>query len=205
MQISIRDDISPDLERILRGLKNRRPLMRAAAQAAKDEMRAHYNRQPPNKRGFPSNNFWRDEGARKVSITSYDNDQATIVVDSVAMGHRFFGGTITPKRGRALSIPLSPEAYKTGSASLWTGPKLTLIERPGKPPLLVDTNNKNRWTIHYVLLPRVTHAPDQRAFPERGAVSAAVGRVIREKLSVILTPFHSGSTIVWSARLRTRD
>lgn len=186
MQIHVRDLITPDLERQLRGLQNRRPLMRAAAQAAKDEMRAHYNRQPPNQRGFPSNNFWRDEGARKVAITSYDNDQATIVVDSVAMGHRFFGGTITPKRGRALSIPLSPEAYKTGSASLWTGPKLTLIQRPGKPPLLVDTNKGGSWRIHYVLLPRVTHAPDPRAFPPRDQVDAAVGRTIRAKLAVIL-------------------
>jgi hypothetical protein len=117
MQISIRDDISPDLERQLRGLKNRRPLLRAAAQAARDEMRAHYNRQPPNKRGFPSNNFWRDEGTRKVAIQSYDNDQATIVVDSVAMGHRFFGGTITPKRGRALSIPTSPSKFEPVAGS----------------------------------------------------------------------------------------
>lgn len=186
MQIRIKDQITPDLEKKIRALKNRRPLMRAAGEAARNEMRAHYMRQPGNVRGFPRQNFWKRYGSQKVAISSFDNDQATVIVDSVEMGHRFFGGTITPKRGKALSIPLSPQAYKTGSASLWVGPKLTLIERPGKSPLLVDASRPNAWHLHYVLVKSVTHKPDPRAFPPEGPVSAAVGDMLRQKLSVIL-------------------
>ena len=184
----ITDGITPDMRKKLLALQNRRPLLRAAAQGAMDAMRAHYRGLPPNQRGFPSLNFWEKEGARKVALAEVTNNSATVVVDSVAMGHRFTGGTVRPKRAGALSIPLSPEAYQAGSASLFPQP-LTMVNRPGKPPLLVETGligKSKAWKPHYALLKSVTHQPDPRAWPPREKVEPSVLRIIREKLATIL-------------------
>lgn len=186
MDISIQDGISPDIERKLDALKNTRPLMRAIAEAMEQTMRAHYLSQPPNALGFPSQGFWRKEGADRVIIESFDQTQATVVVDSVAMGHRFFGGRVSAKGAGALSIPVSPEAYATGSASLWSGPELTLIPRQDKPALLVDVSDETAWNIHYVLVKSVVHEPDERAFAPRETVESSVHQVIRDKLDLLL-------------------
>ncbi len=184
-EINIIDTVSPDIAEKVKQLKNTRPLMRAVGQAMKDSMREHYAGLPPNKRGWPSQGFWKKQGTDKVAISSFDESQATVVVDSVEMGHKFFGGTIKPKEAKALSIPLSPEAYATGSARLWSGSKLTMIKRKGKPPLLVDTSNPDVWHIHYVLVPSVTHAPDERAFPPRDLVDGAVRNMITTRIDLI--------------------
>lgn len=120
-----------------------------------------------------------------MAIDSFDANQVTVRVASVEMGHRFFGGKVSQGE-KKLSIPVSPEAYKTGSASLWTGRKLTLIKRPGKPALLVDANNPEAWTIHYVLMSSVVHRPDSRAFPPRVKVEAAARSMIVEKIGLIM-------------------
>lgn len=183
-EISVIDNVSPDIAKKLEQLKNTAPLMRAVGQAMRQSMREHYAGLPPNKAGLISLGFWKKYGQDKVAISSFDQEQVTVVVDSVEMGHKFFGGTVKGK-GKKLSIPLSDEAKKTGSASLWSGPKLTFIPRPGKAPLLVDTSNELAWNIHYVLKSSVTHQPDPRAFPPRHKVDMAISQTIEEKINLI--------------------
>lgn len=70
-----------------------------------------------------------------------------------------YGGTITPKRARALAVPVSEEAKQ------YTSPRdmanLTLIPRKKKPPLLVEMltargGRRAQWRVHWVLLASVT-------------------------------------------------
>lgn len=61
------------------------------------------------------------------------------------------GGTIVPKRARALAVPIG------GTKGLPRNfPNLTLIRRPGKPPLLVEITPKGGWKLRFVLLQSVT-------------------------------------------------
>ncbi len=187
MQIVITDQISPDLARKLTALENRRPLMRAAAQAARDAMRAHYARQPGNERGWPGRGFWDREGVNKVAIARFDNDSATVVVDSTLMGHRYFGGPVSPKRAKYLAIPLNSKAYQTGSPTMLSDQPVNQRRKKSKrkaPRKFV----KEFPTGERYLFTRgpVTHRPDPRAFPPEADVNAAVGAVIEEKADLIL-------------------
>jgi phage gpG-like protein len=182
--ITVSDAVTPDIAKKIAELKNTRPLMRAVAEAMRRAMREHYAAQPPNTRGFPSKGFWKKEGVDRVAVASFDDKQATVVVDSIPMAGKFFGGTRTPTKAKALSIPISPEAYKVGSASLFPR-DLTLIKRKGgKPPLLIEAKKKV-WKIHYVLLKSVTVQADARAFPPRTAVEPVVTATITEKINLI--------------------
>lgn len=71
-----------------------------------------------------------------------------------------FGGTIVPVDAGALTVPIHPLAKKAASMGLGARsfPDLVLIERVGRPPLLVrikDKGRNKRFDIMYVLLPKV--------------------------------------------------
>lgn len=191
-RVDIRNSLSPDLLRMLAAMRNTRPVMFAAGTAARKAFQDYYRSLPPNKRGFASKRFWEKEGARSVFLRDVTNVRASVSVDSVAMGHRYYGGTVTAKRAGALSIPISPEAYRTGSASLWRGTPLTRVDRPGHPPLLIEiTGWKSKaWKIHYILLKSVTHSPDRRAWPmgtpAANAILEATAAAVRRALTVLV-------------------
>ncbi len=71
------------------------------------------------------------------------------------------GGTITPKRAKALAVPVSEEARQ--AASPRDMPNLIYIPRKGKPPLLVREltrrGNMTGMEVHWVLLASVTIPP----------------------------------------------
>lgn len=68
------------------------------------------------------------------------------------------GGTITPRRARALAIPISAEAK--GVTSPRDMPGLVMIKRPGRPPLLVRPmarrGRASGFELHWVLVASVT-------------------------------------------------
>ena len=104
-----------------------------------------------------------------------------MTVASVEFLHKLYGGTITPKRAKALSIPLTGEAYKAGSASLFPRP-LHLVKRKGKAPLLMDEFG----AVQYILLKSVTHQPDPNALPDWRRVEAAILQRARGLLARVL-------------------
>jgi hypothetical protein len=197
--IDITDAITPALSIAYDQLRNnRRPLMRAAGQAAVEAMQAHY-RSLPSRSGARS--FWVREGARKTAIQSFDNDQCTVVVDSVEMGHKFFGGTVFPKAGSRLAIPARDEARRLGSPRVWSTPgdgQLVPVRGQGGRVigLARGVNQKtgkalrgrNTWTgaLMYWLVEKATHRPDPRAFPPEEKVREAVFRMVQERLALIL-------------------
>lgn len=69
------------------------------------------------------------------------------------------GGTIRPKAGRALAIPISHQAKQYSSPRQMAN--LVLIKRHGRPPLLVEevinkrSGNMTRMIPHWVLVPSV--------------------------------------------------
>jgi len=186
----ISDGITPDLDRIAGQLRNKRPLMAALGKQLQVDLRAHFmdRDSKPNKRGFPRKHFWRKAVAMHTALTEVAEHSATVTIDSPELMHKITGGTITPQTARALSIPLSPEAYRAGRARLFPRP-LTMVVRPGKPPLLVETGvigKAKSWKLHYVLLKSVTHAADPRALPEPGTLQKSLLVRAREHLDRVL-------------------
>jgi len=172
IHVNVFDDITPDLNRIAAQLARPRALMADLGKTLSNDMRAHFRMrdQTPNKHGFPRHHFWSKTVRDATSLTEVTDNSATVSVASREYAHKITGGTVTPKTAKALSIPLSGEAYRVGSARLFPRP-LTYIKRAGKNPLLVEIG-KRQWRLHYVLLKSVTHAPDPNAEPDWGKVSA---------------------------------
>lgn len=82
------------------------------------------------------------------------------------------GGTITPKSGRMLAVPISDEAKQHTSPR--DMPDLQMIPRKGKPPLLVRMLSRRGdvtgFELHWVLVPRVTI--EARHWLSKGAEAA---------------------------------
>jgi len=104
-----------------------------------------------------------------------------------------FGGTILPKSGKALAIPISAEARSVASPRDMEG--LTLIPRQGRPPLLVREflgggRKKARFEVHWVLVRSVT-LPATHWFSE-GIRRAArvIGKAFESRLGEYLKKWH---------------
>ncbi len=98
------------------------------------------------------------------------------------------GGVITPKKGRALAVPVSAEAKQYSSPRDMAD--LTLIPRKGRPPLLVREIVKGGgvtgFELHWVLVPHVTipafHWLSQGAKDAKGDMSGVFGDVLSQHL-----------------------
>ena len=216
--IEIDDQATEELTRIAAQVERPRALMAAAGKGMESDLRQHFlsrNREP-NAKGWPRKGFWKREGVDKTALANVSDNVATVAISSPAILHKLNGGTVSPQRASALSIPLTPEAYRVGSASLFPR-KLTLIDRPGRPPLLVEkVQQKQRktktaytpdgkklkkvagakfvftaiaapikWTIHYVLVKSVTHAPDPNTLPPQKVLSDSIIARARQFLARI--------------------
>ncbi len=104
------------------------------------------------------------KGANHVERTTQDSLEWGTNLDYAAT-HQY-GGTIYPKRGRALAIPMTREAYNAGSprnfprflAMVWPSGKSSgmLVETKVGASGKYAANRGARSTIHYLLMPKVT-------------------------------------------------
>ncbi len=184
----IADAITPELTRIAREVGRPRRVLAACGRELEQQVKKHFTMRDatPNAKGFPRKHFWANM-RKHTAMTELTDTRAVVSIDSPELAHKLEGGTIVPKRAKALSIPLSGDAYKAGSASLFPRP-LTMVNRPGKPPLLVETGvigKSKKWHIHYILLKSVTHRPDPDALPKPETISQAVlarGRALLDRV-----------------------
>lgn len=149
LKISVSDGITPELNRIAGQIKNTRPLMAALGKQLEVDLRKHFRERDaqPNARGWPKKHFWRKEVSTNTALTEVADTRAVVTIASPAFVHKVYGGTVTPKRGKALTIPLSPEAYKAGSASLFPRKlfcpkgKRVLMDEAGSATAARDTDS----------------------------------------------------------------
>lgn len=160
------DGISPELRRIARELRNTRPLMAAAGKELERGLRNHFweRDSETNSRGWAKKHFWRKEVASNTALTAVSDSSATVTVASPAFAHKVTGGTISPKRARALSIPLTSQAYLAGSASLFP----RKLHREGGR--LMDEED----IAQYALAKSVDQEADARAWPEPERIEPAI-------------------------------
>ena len=190
INIRVADGITPELNRIAGEIGRPRALLAACGKELEIQLRKHFAKRDsePNAMGFPKSHFWRNTVGRNTALTEVSDSRAVVTIASPEFAHKVYGGTITAKRGKALSIPISPEAYKAGSASLFPRP-LTMVCRPNRPPLLVETGliGKSRsWKLHYVLLKSVTQKADPKAWPEQADLERSILERARALLARIL-------------------
>lgn len=93
-------------------IKNLSGLNLVLANRWADEMKAHFRKKnaTPNKLGGKRTNFWNSI-ADDTSVTGIREDGATLTVANQEFNIHLFGGKIVPKKAKALTIPLVPEAH----------------------------------------------------------------------------------------------
>ncbi len=99
-----------------------RVAIRVAVPLAK-HWRNHLARLPKNKMGWPSTGFWED-AARRVKGTPLQN-AVMLSSDKLGLRQRLYGGTITARNSKNLTIPICAEAY--GKMASEFGDTLVLV------------------------------------------------------------------------------
>ncbi len=169
------DEGSPHVAKIREALQNRRPLHAELGQTAVKGLRAHFLSRPPNKKGWPSQNFW-SRIRTATALTEVDETGATIVIDDPAMAQKIYGGTIRPGPGKKyLAIPAIAEAY--GRSPLQVDGLIPIFGHRGAGTgLLIKPGPKGSkiGTAWYFLVKSVTQQADAEALPPEAAYRAAL-------------------------------
>lgn len=176
--------------RILNDAKNPRAVMAAVGRQGANDLRAHFRRKDQteaNKLGGRREHFWR-QVMQSVSAPTVSSSgrTVTITITDPRFPQKVFGGTIRAKRAKALTIPVTPEAYGR-AASVFeheTGVKLFVIASEfGEGLLAAQIGGVVK--VEYLLRKSVDQAPDPDALPprellERNALERAQSVVDRQ-------------------------
>lgn len=203
--IQVYDGITPELSRIASRFENPQGLMRIAGGELRAALQEHF-------RGRKQSIYRQIAQATQLAPVTRTEAEVRVGGDEgLVLLHKINGGVVRAKESGlrvggggglvllrakkkkvfALSIPLTPEAKRVGYARNFPRP-LTMINRPNKPPLLVEikgwTGRNAAWVIHYVLKRSVYHRPDPQALPDRAAVELRILARVRAWADAVMPP-----------------
>jgi len=112
LTIDIRDAVTPQLRRLGAALASP-AFRRAIGAAARNTIIAHLSNLQstrPNQHGWPRQGYWAS-AARSVT-QPIDNGNAIVIgIQQVGIALHYYGGTVTTKQSKYLTLPAVPEAY----------------------------------------------------------------------------------------------
>lgn len=177
-----------DLQRLGVELKQPQEGMMIAARAVDNSLKKHFRQknQAPNDRGFTKQNFWGQ--IRESVVTLKDgNDSAIVQINDPRINPHIFGAVITPKRAKALAIPVVNEAYGLRPATfdnlvaIKTGKKSAGGRAIG---VLAKVNPGSKiLQVMYVLVKRTIIKADPTALPTDEELQAAAGKAFESWLN----------------------
>lgn len=154
------------MHRLAANFSEPRRAFRVAGNAVMNKLKTHFRKrnQEPNKEGWAKSGFWAQI---RDSVQLLDAGSGVIVqINDPRFNLKFFGGTVTPKRGKALAIPLHEE-YKGILPSTFPRDKFFFL--PSKDGanvgILAEALGDNKIRAAYLLRKSTTHRPDPEALP----------------------------------------
>lgn len=140
-------------------------------------LKAHYRQksQQPNKLGGDRTFFWAGEGSsvdKSVNAPKQTApDTVSVSISHPAINQKIFGGTISAKRAKALTIPLVAAAHGRSAAVLerFLGIKLFRVKNT-----LAGKDASGKLTIYYALVKSVNQKPDPTALPPESEMQRVV-------------------------------
>ena len=120
-QAVVEDLASPALDAIARKCQHPQALLSVLGKNVELELKEHFGRRDSegNKQGWWRSHFWHGI-ADKTHFVGATDREATITISSPEFLQKLHGGTITPKNGKMLAIPLTSEAKQKGAPRKWT-------------------------------------------------------------------------------------
>lgn len=190
-----RDAATPVFNALYNSLSNgRREFLAVIASRVERRLKRHFRERESGdskrrQRGWPQRHFWASV-ERATQIASLTTDYATIAIASAPFAFKLRGGTITPKRGSYLSIPLRAEAYAAGSPRDWgratSGSSRRLVpirSRSGGLVLAeVFAGSGQGIRAQYLLVRSVTQPADPRALPAQAEMNKEIESASRQFL-----------------------
>ena len=130
----------------------------------------------PNKQGWSKTGFWAQVRASVVQIE--DDRGVTVQVNDPRFALRLHGGEVTPKKSRALAIPLKPEFRGVNPRAL--GDRLFMVRsKSGKAiGYLAERNPDGSLRMAYALKRRTVHKPDPGVMPTPADIEASALRAV---------------------------
>lgn len=171
--------------------KNPRSILLAGGRAVTRTLKDHFlkkNRTERNNLGGKRQKFW-DQIARSVNQPEIETpNSVSVTISDPRFAQKLFGGPIRAKKAKALTIPVTKEAYGRTATSFEneTGLKLFMV-RTGKSAfqnavLAVKDKKGKGFTVEFVLTKEVNQEADPDALPSRSALEEAVLAKCQEQL-----------------------
>lgn len=174
-----RDTVTPDLQRMMRQARNPRPILEAGAKVLQVEIVKHLRAMEArgNARGWPSQKFFAggpNSVDKRVGLSSITDRDAVISISDPRFFHHVTGGTVRPKRAKALAIPLTAEAARLGGRGTLreAAPGLQFIKT--KQGAFLARVLGASITYLFILLKSVTHRPHPEVLPDLNAIGPRV-------------------------------
>lgn len=181
------DSTMADLREVLGRVRKPERMLKVIAKRAEDELKGYFRTRDlisPNKLGAERKHFWQQVAD---SVTGEEDAAGSTVRLGIAHPHfaqKLYGGVIRVKSARALTIPVTPEAYgkTTKEFQAATGLRLFRIKPHGKEWLATRLKGAKEVTVQYLLKPSVNQAADPEALPDMEKLGAVVVEAVKEEL-----------------------
>jgi hypothetical protein len=191
--IESRDTASPAVEALIKTAPTQLDsLLKTVGRSATNQLKDHYRgvnaRYEGKGRGYLGGQtperrvqFWA-KVAQSVSNPKPNGPGKVIVtIGHPAIRHKLEGGTIRPKKAKALTIPVHPEAYGRRARVLKRKKSLKLFVLRGQSGVaMLASKSRGELEIFYLLKKSVTHKPDPQAFPDRTEFEQRLEQVARD-------------------------
>ncbi|WAC20980.1 hypothetical protein OVA24_06240 [Luteolibacter sp. SL250] len=143
VQVIVQDNSRVILVEVQSAVKNRTGLNKVLAARWADELKDHFRSKnaTPNKLGGKRTNFWNGVAA-DTGVAEVTEDGAVLTVANQAFRLHLHGGTVTPKKAKALTIPIVPEAHGLFARTYETTYGRKLFTISPKVPLLFERSNQ---------------------------------------------------------------
>ena len=162
----------PDVDGIL---PPKTTLHAAAASGLRVLVRRHLikrNSRPPSREGWPRSNYWTK--AADAIQTHSSETQAQVGIRAPGARLHLLGGTVKPKNGKYLAIPMHPSVADVwpsehseagGETFIWTSKK------SGK--MFIADTTKDGLRLLWLLKSETHHKPDPSVIPTAAELAAA--------------------------------
>lgn len=149
-------------------IRDRGRIAKIGANAVGNKLKSHFRElnQRPNKNGWTKSNFWA-QIRESVQILT-ESDAGVVQIHDPRFNLKFFGGTVTPKNAKLLTIPLQPE-YAGVMPSTFPKDKFFFLPvknmSGGSIGVLAEALGDNKVRAAYLLNKWTRHAPQPDALP----------------------------------------
>lgn len=167
-----KDTITPAARAMAARARNPIPGLKIAGRALGNLLKTHYREkaQTPNKLGGERSYFWLQVGRGVNGPEQTGKDTVSVSISHPAILQKIYGGIITAKRAKALTIPVQAQAYGRRASVLehLLGLKLFRVK-----DALAAKGADGKLTIYYLLKRSVNQKPDPTALPAADKMQAA--------------------------------